>query len=113
MTKYNSDTCRICEFAKFCLKSYGNPHDGCTNKFKESKQKAHELVIQSAVNVGKELEQKKTAILLDALKVIRKDIRNRKSYLTDDVFNMIDSTAMNAIHDYLKNEIPAMGNKND
>ena len=54
MTKYNSDTCRMCEFSQDCIKSYGNPHDGCKSKFRtakltkqEAKQKAHELVVSS------------------------------------------------------------------
>jgi len=34
MSKYNSETCQICEFSQDCIKSYGNPHDGCTDKFK-------------------------------------------------------------------------------
>ncbi len=106
MDKFNSDTCRICEFQNVCLKSYGYPHDGCTNKFKEAKQQAHKLVIESAMAIGAENQQRKTAILLDALKYIRKVIRNRNQYLIEDAFNMIDTTAVKSIHDYLTNEPP-------
>lgn len=45
MSKYNSDTCRFCPHNNVCIKSYGNPHDGCTDKFQNAKQKAHELVV--------------------------------------------------------------------
>lgn len=34
MTEYSSETCYVCEFSDDCIKSYGNPHDGCTDKFK-------------------------------------------------------------------------------
>jgi hypothetical protein len=34
MSEYSSETCYVCEFSDDCIKSYGNPHDGCTDKFK-------------------------------------------------------------------------------
>jgi hypothetical protein len=111
MTEYNTETCVVCQFNSVCIKSYGYPHDGCTNKFKEAKQQAHELVINSVMAIGQEKEQKKTVILLDALKMIRKIIRNSREL--PDLINTIDWTAMNAIHDYLKYEAPNMGNKDD
>ena len=34
MSEYSSETCYVCEFSQDCIKYYGNPHDGCTDKFK-------------------------------------------------------------------------------
>jgi len=55
------------------------------------------------------MSDNKTVILLDALKMIRKIIRNSRE--SPNIIETIDWTAMNAIHDYLKNEPPNMENK--